>query len=113
MKVKGEGKKCKLAECAMCVGACPFGHVCARGKARGRGGEAAEYRLVPKRSVVWAKNRGSSKESPLVLLQCFLFSIVLKLFFREIASVRNKISSFALDKTQPPLFPPFCGVYIA
>ncbi len=78
-----------------------------------RGKEAAEYRLFPKRSVVWAKNRESSKESPLVLLQCFLFSIVLKLFFREIASVRNKISSFALDKTQPPLFPPFCGVHIA
>ena len=73
VNVKGEGKDCKLAECAMCVGACPFGHVCARGKARGRGGEATECRLFPKRSVVWAKNRESSKESPLVLGRYSLF----------------------------------------
>ena len=84
-------------------------HVGKREKRKG----SRRISAFPKKERGLGENRESSKESPLVLLQCFLFSIVLKLFFRKIASVRNKISSFALDKTQPPLFPPFCGVHIA
>ena len=59
------------------------------------------------------ENGEVSKKSPQVFAVPIEEGKNRNIFFEKTTPFRNKIFTFAADKTQPSLFPPQCGVHIA
>jgi len=69
--------------------------------------------LSPKKRGRMQENGEVSKKSPQVFAVCTDEQKIRNIFFEKTTPFRNKRFTFALDKTQPSLFPPQCGVHIA
>lgn len=112
MKVKGEGRKNKLVECAMCRCVSVRAHVRVREESALSGGVLADNFLeeVGKKNV---KQEHFRKKVHLFLGVVMWLRDISTFFLLEISIIRNKRCIFALDKTQPSLFPSLCGVPIA
>ena len=117
MKVKGEGKNCELAECAMRGRVSAEAHLHTRENGEGNtteGGEQEESRRAArKRWEERRKRRRVSQESPQVFILTSSHPEKTKLFLAKTSDIQNKKFTFALDKTQLSLFLPHCGVHIA
>ena len=111
VKVKGEGRKNKLVECAMCRCVSVRAHVRVREESALSGGRFGG-RLSRRGWEEECKTRAFSQESPLVFGSRNVVSRYINFFLLEISIIRNKRCTFALDKTQPSLFPSLCGVPI-
>ena len=84
MKVKGEGRNCELAECAMRRGVSVRAYEAAEEEtANGRGGEGACV-VSPKKGEEEEKRRGVSKESPQVFIRSLPILKKMKRFSCEI-----------------------------
>ena len=85
-----------------------------RVRKRPRCGHAKQQGLLsPKKSVIHCETSGVSRKSPRVFVCVSKMWNDCAIFFAKNAIFRKKILTFALDKTQPFLFPPHCGVPIA
>ena len=109
VKVKGEGKNCELAECAMRGRVSAEAHLHTRENGERNtteGGEWEESRRVARkrREERW-KRRRVSQESPQVFIFKMFHVEKTKLFLAKTADIQNKKFTFALDKTQLSLFP--------
>ena len=117
VKVKGEGKNCKLAECAMRGRVSAEAHLHTRENGEGNtteGGEWEESRRVARKRWEERRKRGRvSQESPQVFILKSSHPEKTKLFLAKTTDIPNKKFTFALDKTQLSLFLPHCGVHIA
>ena len=81
---------------------------------RPRCGHAKQQGLLsPKKRVIHCETSGVSRKSPRVFVWLSKMSNDCAIFFAKNATFRKKILTFALDKTQPFLFPSHCGVPIA
>ena len=131
MKVKGEGKNCELAECAMRGRVSAEAHLHTRENGKGNtteGGEEDSRREEEKTGEENRKKAGmllekdgrkEGKEDEFrkkVHKFSFLRRLIpkkTKLFLAKTMGIQNKKFTFALDKTQLSLFLPHCGVHIA
>jgi hypothetical protein len=117
VKVKGEGKNCELAECAMRGRVSAEAHLHTRENGEGNtteGEEWEESRSVARKRWEERRKRGRvSQESPLVFILTSSHPEKRKLFLAKTTDIQNKKFTFALDKTQLSLFLPHCGVHIA
>ena len=117
MKVKGEGKNCELAECAMRGRVSAEAHLHTRENGEGNtteGEEWEESRSVARKMWEERRKRGRvSQESPQVFILTPSHPEKTKLFLAKTTDIPNKKFTFALDKTQLSLFLPHCGVHIA
>lgn len=129
--MKGEGKNCELAECAMRGRVSAEAHLhtrengegntteggeedSRRGEEKNRGGEWEESRRVARKRWEERRKRGRvSQESPLVFILTSSHPEKTKLFLAKTMDIQNKKFTFALDKTQLSLFLPHVGVHIA
>ena len=81
--MKGEGRNCELAECAMRRGVSVRAYEAAEGEtANGRGGEEACV-VFPKKGEEEEKRRGVSQESPQVFIRSLPVLKKTKYFSRE------------------------------
>lgn len=90
---------------ARCAGACPFGCVSTRARSAAGGECGKESRLSAETREEKHKTRLESRKSPLVFATRSFSSKKSDIFLLEIAIIRNIFFTFALDKTQPSLFP--------
>ena len=90
---------------ARCAGACPFGGVPARARSAAAGECGKGSRLSAETREEKHKTRLDSRKNPLVFATRSLLSKKIYIFLLEIAIIRNIFFTFALDKTQPSLFP--------
>lgn len=115
--MKGEGKNCELAECAMRGRVSAEAHLHTQENGEGNtteGGEWEESRRVARKK--WEKRRKRrrvSQESPQVFILTSSHPEKTKLFLVKTTDIQNKKFTFALDKTQLSLFLPHCGIHIA
>ena len=103
MDVKGEGKKCKVVECAMrrCVSVRGRVYAC---EERRRGEYGKGSRLSAETREEKHKTRLESRKSPQVFAVRSFSSKKSGIFLLEIAIIRNVLFIFAFDKTQPSLY---------
>ena len=117
VKVKGEGKNCELAECAMRGRVSAEAHLHTRENGEGNTTEGGEWeesrRVARKRREERRKRRRVSQESPQAFIFTAFHSEKTELFLAKTADIQNKKFTFALDKTQLSLFLPHVGVHIA
>ena len=113
MKVKGEGKNCELAECAMCGGVSVRAYGGAEEEtANGRGGKKRTS-FSPK---MGRKKRKEEKFRKKVHKFSFGLSLCSKnetFFSQKIRPFETKFLLLRLIKHNFPFIPPPCGVHIA
>ena len=113
VKVKGEGKKFELAECAMRRGVSVRAYEAAEEEtANGRGGK--ERVSFPQKMGRKKRKRGKFRKK----VHKFSFSLSLcskneTFFSQKIRSFETKFLLLRLIKHNFPFIPPHCGVYIA
>ena len=113
MKVKGEGRNCELAECAMRRGVSVRAYEAAEEEtANGRRGK--ECASFPKKRGRKKRKEGKFRK------KVHKFSFILSLCSKNEAFLSRKIRPFEtkflllrLIKHNFPFIPPHCGVYIA
>ena len=89
MKVKGEGRNCELAECAMRRGVSVRAYEAAEEEtANGRGGEGACV-VSPKNGEEEEKRREVSQESPQVFVHSLPTLKKLSIFLTKNSTIRN------------------------
>lgn len=90
---------------ARCAGACPFASVSTRARSAAGGEYGKGLRLSAETREEKHKTRLESRKIPLVFATRSFSSKKSDIFLLEIAIIRNIFFTFALDKTQPSLFP--------
>ena len=105
MEVKGEGKKCKVVECAMrrCVSVRERVYACEKQQPVASVERGLDFLL--KREKKNTKQDSNREKIHLFLPSVLFLSKKIDIFLLEIAIIRNVSFIFALDKTQPSLFP--------
>ena len=107
--MKGEGKNCELAECAMRGRVSAEAHLHTRENGEWNTTEGGEWeesrRVARKRREERRKRRRVSQKSPQVFIFKTFHIEKTKLFIAKTADIQNKKFTFALDKTQLSLFP--------
>ena len=107
--MKGEGKNCELAECAMRGRVSAEAHLHTRENGEGNTTEGGEWagsrRVARKRWEERRKRRRVSQESPQVFILTSSHPEKTELFLAKTTDIQNKKFTFALDKTQLSLFP--------
>ena len=89
MKVKGEGRNCELAECAMRRGVSVRTYEAAEEEtANGRGGEGA-WVVSPKNGEEEEKRREVSQESPQVFVHSLPMLKKRSIFLTKNSTIRN------------------------
>lgn len=103
--MKGEGKKCKVVECAMrrCVSVRERVYACEKQPSVASMERDLDFPL--KREKKNTKQDSIREKVHLFLQLVFFSSKKSDIFLIEIAIIRNVSFIFALDKTQPSLFP--------
>ena len=87
--MKGEGRNCELAECAMRRGVSVCAYEAAEEEtANGRGGEGACV-VSPKNGEEEEKRRGVSQESPQVFIQSLSILKKRNIFLAKDSTIRN------------------------
>lgn len=90
---------------ARCAGACPLGGVSTRARSAAGGEHGKGSRVSAETREEKHKTRLESRKSPQVFAGRSFSSKKSDIFLLEIAIIRNVSFIFALDKTQPSLFP--------
>ena len=113
MKVKGEGRNCELAECAMRRGVSVRAYEAAEEETTS-GREGKKRASFPQKMGRKKRKEGAFRK------KVHKFSFILSLFSKNEAFFSRKIRSFEtkflllrLIKHNFPFIPPHCGVYIA
>ena len=113
VKVKGEGRNCELAECAMRRGVSVRAYEAAEEEtANGRGGKKRAS-FPPKMGRKKRKEGEFRKKVHKFSFGLSLFSKNGIFFLQKIRSFETKFLLLRLIKHNFPFIPPHCGVYIA
>ena len=111
--MKGEGRNCELAECAMRGGVSVRAYEAAEGEtANGRGGKKRAS-FSPKKGRKKRKEGAFRKKVHKFSFGLSLFSKIETFFSRKIRLFETKVLLLRLIKHNFPFIPPHCGVYIA
>jgi len=113
VKVKGEGKNFKLAECAMRRGVSVRAYEAAEEETE-NGREGKERTSFPKKWGRRREKKGSFARKSTSFRSASPYAQKKEIFFpRKIRSFETKFLLLRLIKHNFPFIPPHCGVYIA